>query len=265
MLTNTLTILVFFASLLLPVTAAPTDQAKEQRWADQIVDSLLDGEAVWLEAGDQRFLGIFTPHASGTTRGAVILLHGMGVHPNWPDVIYPLRTSLPEYGWATLSIQMPVLTNKAMLEDYIPLISEAAPRIKAAVEWLESRGFKTIVLAGHSLGATMGAACVATETPPNIDALAVIGTGTSTVDPKADNIAHLETISIPVLDLYGSRDLESVRKSAKERAGAARTAGNKAYRQTEVEGADHFFVGLEEELVRTVRGWLERLAENTHQ
>jgi pimeloyl-ACP methyl ester carboxylesterase len=264
MLTNTLRNLFFFASLLLPVVAVPTDQTKEQRWADQIVDSLLDGEAVWMEAGDQRFLGIFTPDTSGTTKGAVILLHGMGVHPNWPDVIYPLRTSLPEHGWATLSIQLPVLNNDAVLKDYLPLIGEAAPRIEAAVKWLESQDFKTIALVGHSLGATMGAACIATDAPPGIDALAVIGMGTSTIDPKTDNVAHLEQISIPVLDLYGSRDLEGVRKSAKERAGAARKAGNKAYRQIEVEGADHFSVGLEEELVRRVRGWLDRLAEETH-
>lgn len=264
MLTNTLRNLLFFTTLLLPVVAIPTDEAKEQRWADQIVDSLLDGETVWLKAGNQRFLGIFTPDTSGTTKGAVILLHGMGVHPNWPDVIYPLRVSLPEHGWATLSIQLPVLKNDAVLEDYLPLIGEAAPRIEAAVKWLESQDFKTIALAGHSLGATMGAAYIATDAPPGIDALVAIGMGTSTIDPKADNVAHLEQISIPVLDLYGSRDLEGIRKSAKERAGAARKAGNKAYRQTEVEGADHFFVGLEEELVQRVRGWLDQLAKENH-
>lgn len=262
MLTNALRYMVFLTSLLSPLTALATDQAKEQRWADQIVDSLLDGEAVWLEAGDQRFLGIYTPDSDQVAKGAVILLHGMGVHPNWPDVIYPLRTYLPEHGWATLSIQMPVLNNDAVLADYVPLISDAAPRIQAAAEWLKAQGFKTIALVGHSLGATMGAACVATDTPPGINGLAVIGMGTSTIDPKVDNVAHLGQISVPVLDLYGSRDLEGVRSSARERANAARKAGNKNYRQTEVEGADHFFVGLEEDLVRRLRGWLDRLADD---
>lgn len=263
-LKNTLRNLVFFVALLHLPGALATDKDKEQRWADQIVDSLLDGEPVWLEAGEQRFLGIYTPDSSGETKGAVILLHGMGVHPDWPDVIHPLRTSLPEHGWATLSIQLPVLENEADLGDYLPLISEAAPRIRAAAEWLESKGFETVVLAGHSLGATMGAACVAGGDAPELSGLVVVGMGTSTIDPRVNTIAHLENISVPVLDIYGSRDLDDVRSSSKERAGAARKAGNKAYRQTEVEGADHFFVGLEDDLVRRVRGWLDRLVDDTN-
>jgi hypothetical protein len=41
-------------SLLLP-TAHASDLAKEQRWAGQIVDALIDGEAAELRAGDIQF------------------------------------------------------------------------------------------------------------------------------------------------------------------------------------------------------------------
>ncbi|MDX1594365.1 MAG: DUF3530 family protein, partial [Gammaproteobacteria bacterium] len=113
------------------LAAHASDKAKEQRWADQIVDQLIEGEPVWLEAGEDRFLAILT-EADGEPRGSVILMHGMGVHPNWPQVIYPLRTELPRLGWTTLSLQMPVLPNDAEAVAYVPLFDEVAPRIDAA-------------------------------------------------------------------------------------------------------------------------------------
>jgi pimeloyl-ACP methyl ester carboxylesterase len=263
--TNALRNLLIFAGLAIMPAGFASDSAKEQRWSEQIVDSLLVGDAVWLEAEGQRFLGIYTSDLSGKPKGAVILLHGMGVHPNWPDVIYPLRTQLPEYGWATLAIQMPVLSNDAKLADYAPLIPEAAPRIKAAASYLTEQGYDHIAVIGHSLGATMGSACLASDAPPGLMGLVTIGMGTSKLDAKLDNLSHLEKISVPVFDLYGSRDLDAVRDSATARAKAARSAGNTNYRQNEVEGADHFFVGLDDELVRRIRGWLDHLLDSTTQ
>jgi hypothetical protein len=37
----------------------------------------------------------------------------MGAHPDWPEVIQPLHSGLPESGWTTLSVQMPILANDA--------------------------------------------------------------------------------------------------------------------------------------------------------
>ena len=34
-----------------------SDLAKEKRWADQVIDQLFDGEAVWLTGDDADFLG----------------------------------------------------------------------------------------------------------------------------------------------------------------------------------------------------------------
>lgn len=90
-----------------------SDRAKEQRWADQIVDFLVVGEAVRLQTGEERFLGLFTEAATEPVKGAVIVIHGVGVHPDWQDVVAPLRTGLPEHGWATLSIQMPILAKQS--------------------------------------------------------------------------------------------------------------------------------------------------------
>ena len=109
-----------------PIQATGSDFGKELRWREQIVDSLMDGEAVDLTAGEATFLGLYTEAEEDAGRGAIIV-HGIGVHPNWPQVVYPLRTALPRDGWSTLAIQMPVLANEATGADYAPLIAESAP------------------------------------------------------------------------------------------------------------------------------------------
>ena len=72
----------------------------------------------------------------------------------------------------------------------------------------------------------------------------------------------VEKITVPVLDIYGSRDLDGVLNTVKTRAAAARKSGSGDYRQTEVEGADHFFVGVEDDLTRRVYGWLKAHFDN---
>lgn len=82
---------------------------RELRIRDEIIDSIVIGEAEMLEADGQEFLGIYTESELEKAQGAVIIMHGRGLHPYWVDVTRPLRQDLPEYGWHTLSIQMPVL------------------------------------------------------------------------------------------------------------------------------------------------------------
>ena len=55
---------------------------KEQRWAEQIVDFLMDGDAVYLTDGKSEFLAIETPAVGDSTNRAAIVMHGTGVHPD---------------------------------------------------------------------------------------------------------------------------------------------------------------------------------------
>ncbi|VAX09252.1 hypothetical protein MNBD_GAMMA25-2040 [hydrothermal vent metagenome] len=246
----------------LGTTSAASDIAKEKRWAEQIKDSLLDGELVWLNAKGQseKFLGIYTQETAEVAQGGVIILHGMGAHPNWPDIIFPLRTELPEYGWTTLSIQMPVLDNDANFIDYAPLFDEVGGRIDAAIKLLKSKGIDNITLIGHSLGATMGAYYLSSNTDTEIRAYVGIGMGWSRQDKRMSTPVSLAKISIPVLDLYGEQDLPAILDSVERRANAAQQAGNQHYYQLRTTGADHFFRDREETLVKRVRGWLNRYA-----
>jgi len=255
-----LSMLVFLCAITAPALASDTD--KEKRWADQIVDALIDGNAEWLEAEGHKFLAIYTEDQTGEPKGGAIILHGIGVHPNWSEVIYPLRTELPNHGWATLSIQMPVLPNEAEVKDYIPLIKEAAPRIQAAIAFLKSKNIEPMVIIAHSLGATMASATLAEQGDLGLRGYVAIGMSGSDLDPQLDTTAQLAKLKLPILDLYGSRDLDTVLKAVEPRAAAMRKAGHAHYRQQGIEGADHFFVGLEDELVRRVYGWLETLIKS---
>lgn len=251
--------LLLLSLLIISNPLLASDLAKEKRWSDQVVDSLIDGEAVMLNDGKSQFLGIFT-EAEDNTERAVIVMHGTGVHPNWQQVVQPLRVGLTGHNWNTLSIQMPILANEAEYHEYAPLYSEIAPRIDAAIADLQQRGIKKIVLIGHSQGATMSAYYLRANPSRSADVKGFVAIGMSSWDNDArmNSIMSLQQITIPVLDLYGNEDLEPVLSTNEARAEAAKTAGNEAYKQQMITG-NHFFDGQEEKLVATVAQWLETL------
>jgi hypothetical protein len=248
---------VFF--LLFPLVTTASDLAKEQRWADQIVDALIEGEAVWLNADEQRFLSIYTESEEEGVKRAAMILHGIGVHPDWPTVIYPLRTQLPILGWTTLSLQMPVLPNEAEVKDYLPLYDEVPPRIAAGIDYLQEQGIEEIVLIAHSLGASMGSYYLATAEQSPIKAFVSIGMSADGTGGHSDEIGHLQKIAIPILDVYGEKDLPAVVNSAAARKQAGES-GSDSYQQIMMPGADHFFEGKGNELAVTVAEWLENPA-----
>jgi pimeloyl-ACP methyl ester carboxylesterase len=253
---NTYIRFVLITLCLLAFNSHASDLAKEKRWADQVVDAIIDGEAVWLNDGKNDFLGIYTEADEDRGR-AVIVMHGTGVHPNWQQVVQPLRVGLTRQNWNTLSIQMPVLANEAEYKDYAPLYDEVAPRINAAIKFLRDNGSKEIILLGHSQGATMSAYYLSTS-KQDIKGFVAIGMGSFADDPRMNSVKSLEKIHIPVLDLYGSEDLEEVLASAGQRAAAAKKAGNKNYTQKKITG-NHFYDGQEEALVKTVADWLDKI------
>ena len=150
--------LLLSATVLLGQSGFASDLAKEKRWAEQVVDSLFDGEEHYLNDGKNDFLSLVTENSEGDTPYGAVVIHGTGVHPNWSTVIQPLRVDLTEAGWHTISIQMPVLANEATHDDYTVVFPEAPARIDAAVKYLrEEMDVKRVVLIAHSLGSSMTA------------------------------------------------------------------------------------------------------------
>ncbi len=98
-------------ALLFSLNTLAADYAREKRWADEILPAVLVGDPVWLDGPKgHRFLALYTPAAKA--RAAVVVVHGLGVHPDW-GLISVLRQQLPEHGYSTLSVQMPVLAAEA--------------------------------------------------------------------------------------------------------------------------------------------------------
>lgn len=237
------------------IYAHASDLAKEQRWVDQTVDFIVDGEAEWLDLGKHRALAIYMESATDVTQGGVIVIHGSGLHPNWQDIVQPLRTRLPDSGWATLSIQMPVLSNEAEYNEYAPLFDEVGSRIGAAVKNLQDKGIQKIVIVAHSLGSAMSAYYLANEKNSAIKAFVAIGMPGASEDKRMNTLLMLPNIHMPVLDLYGEKDIDSVLDSSELRKQAS--SKNKAYTQKVVTDAIHFFVNKNDELVNSVNDWLK--------
>lgn len=233
-----------------------SDLDKEKRWADQIVDSILDGDAVWLDTDGHKFLSIFTAADNDSKDNALIVMHGVGIHPNWDQVIRPIRVEMTTRGWNTLSIQMPILANEAAAEDYAQLFPEVDPRIEAALRYLKSYGSQKIVLVAHSLGSAMGAYYLGRNDDEAIKGFVAIGMNGAAVFPE---LVKLESVKVPVLDLFGSDDLPLVLGNRLNKAKAAQSGGNLNFQQQEIEGANHFFDDKNDELVDAVDDWLKTL------
>ena len=240
--------------LLSPYVVNASDLEKEKRWANQVVDAIMDGEAVWLNDGKSDFLGIYTEADEDQGRAAIVM-HGTGIHPDWQQVVQPLRVGLTEHNWNTLSIQMPILANEAEYPEYAPLYDEVAPRINAAIKYLKDNGSDSIVLVGHSQGAAMTAYYLSSSSQ-DVKGFVAIGMAAFAKDPRMDSIKSLEKIQVPVLDLYGDEDLEEIMGSAQARVAAAKKAGNSKYTQTMIKG-NHFFDGNEDKMLETVADWLD--------
>ena len=240
--------------------AAAQDLERERRLEAEIVDMILDGEPVRLDAAGHSFLAIHTgAEAGGGPRGAVIVMHGRGFHPDWPEVAGPLRTVLPEHGWETLSLQMPVLEKGAKYYDYVPILPAAFPRIRAGIEFLRARGAHPIILAAHSCSVHMAMAFVRRHGDAGFDGFIGIGMGATDYRQSMREPFPLAATSVPVLDLFGGDDYPAVRREAPARLAAILAAGNPHSAQRIVAGAGHFFRDMDEALVRAVAEWLASL------
>ncbi|MDH3354650.1 MAG: alpha/beta hydrolase family protein, partial [Chromatiales bacterium] len=196
------------------------------------------------------------PNDSEISRGAAIILHGRGLHPNWEQVVKPLRTLLPEHGWHTLALQMPVMEKKAKYFDYVPIFPEAYPRIEAAIDHLKAQGFKHIVLIAHSCGAHMAMHWIDLNGDNDIAGYVGIGMGATDYKQKMVKPFPLDKMKVPTLDLYGEKDFPAVLRMAPERWSKIQKSGNTLSQQIQINGADHYFVDKGDELVEAVSGWL---------
>jgi pimeloyl-ACP methyl ester carboxylesterase len=259
------------AATLTTVWLAPaqaSDLQREKRMADEIVDAILDGDAVFLKAADDssehEFLSIYTEAADEPARGTAIILHGRGFHPDWQDAINPLRVGLTESGWNTLSVQMPVLEKQAKYYDYLPLFPQAIPRIEAAIAYAREELAANdvdgrVVLIAHSCGAHMAMAWADVDSFESIDAYVGVGMGATDYKQPMLHPFPLGKIKVPVLDVYAQNDFPAVIKMAPDRLAMIKKAGNKKSAQAVVEDSDHYYTDRGDALTEVISDWLQTL------
>jgi alpha/beta superfamily hydrolase len=222
--------------------AHAADYEREERWAQEVVPSIVVGDAVWIATPSRaKVLAILTePPAS--SKGGIVIVHGLGVHPDW-GLIGGLRTGLAEAGYTTLSVQMPVLAAGATRDDYTATMPDAAERIVAAVDYLHRKGSAKVAIVSHSMGASMANAFLARNAA---DAWAPIGmSGSFTAPPRQ-----------PVLDIVAETEIAPVRETAPARASTL--PKDACSRQVTIAGADHYFERQHKDLVAAIAAFLDR-------
>ena len=242
--------------------------SREQQIAEKLTLIADVDEIISLEVPGGRFIGLYkrartreiSETKSGEINGVVILVHGMGAHPDWPDVILPLRTQLTEFGWSTLSIQMPILSPEEPISEYGRTLRLANSRIQAAVDYLHAWEIETIILLGYSFGASQAANYLASNKPEEIKAFVSVSMlAQKFIKPGLDVYKFIAGIPVPILDIYGEDDLEDVRRGIDDRRLAASKNGNTGFQQIELQKAGHHYLGLEEVLVEQIQVWLQNI------
>lgn len=245
-----------------PVVAvkAEPDRERENRLREEIEYAILDGDPVTLSGSDGAgFLGIYTEAGTEPARGSVVLMHGRGFHPDWQDVIHPLRVGLTRFGWNTLSIQLPVLTKEASYYDYVTVFPHAAPRIEAAIELLRQQQAGPVVLLAHSCGTHMAQHWMLNADPAalaSFDAYVGIGMGATDVGQPMREPFPFERLTVPVLDIYADNDFRAVRLLANVRRLQLEANRHPNHAQLIVPDSEHYFVNRGDVLTEAIAAWL---------
>jgi alpha/beta superfamily hydrolase len=226
--------------------ASTIDYFREGRWAQEVVPTLVVGDAVYLGTPARpKVLAILT-ESTGASKGGVVVIHGLGLHPDW-GLIGGLRTGLADAGFTTLSVQMPVLAAGAPHADYAITLPEAGERIAAAIAYLRSRGVAKVAIVAHSLGARMADAYLARPDALPIAAWVPVGMSVAfTMPPKE-----------PVLDVTAANDLPEVKATAPARD--LRLPHDGCSRAIDFPGQDHFFNQGQKELTAAIAAFLTRV------
>lgn len=237
-----------------------TDAAKEQRIAEQTIDTLFLGEPVWLKTDEtddsSQFLGLFNNEEQ--SQFSLLLLHGSGQGPNTTFLIGPLREAFTDKGYTTLSIQLPVISDNADYALYTSEFPLAISRINTAINFLKTRSNKPIVIVGHSMGGNMLMQWFQQANDESTSAIVAVGMSAS-LNSKNDFVST-KSNRIPVLDIYGQNDSANVLEKAQLRK-AEVSASHPQSKQLEVAGADHFFADMESQLATIIEEWVTDILE----
>lgn len=92
-----------------------------------LAQSLPDDQVLWVDGQEGDVLALYIPAISAEPVGAVLLVQDQDLHSLWPQRLDGLRRYLPEFGWSTLLVSLPV-------PDAIPVPARPPEPVPTATE-----------------------------------------------------------------------------------------------------------------------------------
>ncbi len=252
---------VFFFScyLFISLNSWSADTLRERQYAIEILKDLRFGSAIYL--GKNKYLALYTDTESAENRGTAILLHDTGQHPDSKPLIHNLRIQLPEHQWATLSLQLPIYEYGAETNQSFDLFPEAFERIQAAIDFLQKSDVKNVALVGYGMGGLIAVAYVYESKNKAVGAVTAISLPISETENQfSDTLTFLSKTNLPILDIYGSKDIATVSKKARKKRIAAKH--NPQYRQVEITQTQRPYQNHQDLMIKRVYSWLIQVSNN---
>jgi hypothetical protein len=250
-------------ALILPISAfvSAADLPREHGLARDMEHRADTAEILLLEAGGTRFAARFRDAVKADGHGGIVLLNDLDAPPETFDLPRLLGLQLPERGWATLTLQTPLREAGAPPGDYLPLLLETVARIRAAIAYLQSRQFTSIVLLGYRSGGLGVLRYLSGEPDPSVRAGVMVNTlptGDQVVDDTL--LADLPKVKRPLLDLIGGRGQSLDADLSQQRRRLMKA--NAGYRLTVIADARTDLNDVAGLLINRIHGWLSRLPES---
>ncbi len=106
--------------------------AGEERDMKLLAAQLPEESAVWLNSSSENFLSIYEPDRTGSPFGVLLIIHDEGQHANWPHNIEAIRNTMPEYGWGSLTLSLPLPDYPGLPAREADVVAEAASQEEPA-------------------------------------------------------------------------------------------------------------------------------------
>lgn len=260
-------------------------------------DRIPPEQIITLEANGDKFQARHIPDLSGLPRGAVVILHDSGQHPNWPFTAAALIDDLPLHGWDVLNIELPapsidIAKPEASAQatpaaaNNSPPAANAAPatpatttatpttvaiepqaqtRISAAIKYYADQNQRNIVLIGFGSGAIRAAEnlrLIVAATPNNtapLTAMVIIAPLQQLSGIDLDLPKLLPLTGIAALDLVLDNDVQA-RAEAEARRRAVLHQRTRIYTRLELPPLNNASDPQHSLMVKRVRTWLQKNA-----
>lgn len=243
----------------------------------------------WVQLSEHNRLSVPAIYTDSpfNTIGVVIIVPDIDDHPNSFGIIRKLRTQLPEYGWATLSLlpknnrdqhknikaspeqaentpegaqaQESRQSSSSVGEPTDDYYVESKASILKAIKYLEKKKVSNIVLLGKGKAAVLVANFL-NHNQPKFSGAIFINLYSIKISKQVELFSELVS-KVSLLDIYGDSAIPEVVASGHSRYKRMRGAG-RSYKHYEILGGNQDFIGQEAAVIKRVRIWLKSIAKS---